>query len=192
MVAGVGVAHAKDDHGRRDRDQYYGNRAYNNNYDQAYRQGVDQGQYDRSRGLRANYRRGGAWHNGDDRAREAYRRGYEEGYSQGTSAYNGPYSNQPYGYNQPYGNNQPYYGRRGYGYANRTGTFGNQPYQQGFADGRSDGLHDQATGHSYRPTHDDNYKHADRGYISSFGSKNAYKQEYRQGYLQGYEQGYRR
>jgi hypothetical protein len=44
------------------------------------------------------------------------------------------------------------------------------------------------SGHSFRPTHDGNYKHADRGYNG--GDKNYYKQAYRQAYEQGYQQGY--
>lgn len=73
-----------------------------------------------------------------------------------------------------------YYGRGGYGNARQYG------YQDGLNDGRSD----RQTGHSFRPTQDSNYKHADRGYSSGLGDKNQYKQTYRQGYEQGYQQGY--
>ena len=41
-----------------------------------------------------------------------------------------------------------------------------------------------------RPTQDSNYKHADRGYSSSYGNKDYYKQAYRQAYENGYQQGY--
>ena len=53
----------------------------------------------------------------------------------------------------------------------------------------NDGQHDRATGHSFRPTHDDNYKNAP-GYSSSMGDRQQYKNTYRQGYEQGYPQGY--
>lgn len=60
----------------------------------------------------------------------------------------------------------------------------------GYEDGVNDGSMDRRTGHSFRPMHDDNYRHADRGYYPAFGSKNYYKQIYREGYEQGYRQGY--
>src|SRR5579884_2260632 len=62
----------------------------------------------------------------------------------------------------------------------------------GYEDGVNDGRHDRETGHSFRPTHDDNYKNATRGYNSSFGSKLAYKDTYRRGYERGYQEGYNR
>jgi hypothetical protein len=64
------------------------------------------------------------------------------------------------------------------------------PQRFGFQDGYNDGVNDRRTGHSFRPTHDDNYHHADRGYYPGFGSKNYYKQIYREGYEDGYRQGY--
>ncbi|HKF20858.1 MAG TPA: hypothetical protein VKE93_04775 [Candidatus Angelobacter sp.] len=60
----------------------------------------------------------------------------------------------------------------------------------GYQDGFNDGLNDRRTGHSYRPTHDSSYHHADRGYERSFGSRGYYKQAYRDAYLQGYSRGY--
>ncbi|MGZ4814407.1 MAG: hypothetical protein ACXVZV_03300, partial [Terriglobales bacterium] len=64
--------------------------------------------------------------------------------------------------------------------------------QIGYQDGLNDGRSDRMTGHSFRPTQDDNYKNADRGYSSAFGAKQIYKDTYRQGYEQGYQQGYGR
>src|ERR1700694_2344150 len=84
------------------------------------------------------------------------------------------------------GRNGNYYPNRG---NNSRGYYGNAR-QYGFQDGLNDGRYDSPGGHSFRPTHDDNYKHADRGYSSSFGDKNQYKQVYRQGYEQGYQQGF--
>jgi len=62
----------------------------------------------------------------------------------------------------------------------------------GYQDGLRDGEHDRYTGHSYRPTHDDNYKHADRGYDPSYGDKHQYRDEYRVAYSEGYQRGYSR
>jgi hypothetical protein len=60
----------------------------------------------------------------------------------------------------------------------------------GFRDGRYAGERDRVTGHSYRPTHDNNYKHADRGYDPAYGNKQLYRDEYRAAYAEGYERGY--
>jgi hypothetical protein len=62
--------------------------------------------------------------------------------------------------------------------------------QMGFRDGVNDGDRDRDTGHSFRPTHDRNYKHGDHGFDRSFGSRNEYRDWYRQAYLSGYERGY--
>ena len=86
----------------------------------------------------------------------------------------------------PYGGGPDgrYNGGRGYGY------YGNDPSRIGFMDGERDGQHDFYTGHSYRPTHDHNFKHADRGYDHHFGPKWQYKETYRDAYVQGYQRGY--
>ena len=60
----------------------------------------------------------------------------------------------------------------------------------GYRDGMNDGRRDRDGGHSFRPTHDDNYKNADRGYNGSMGSKQAYKDAYRRGYERGYQEGF--
>ena len=78
------------------------------------------------------------------------------------------------------------------GYYGGDGNYGNRGYanarQFGYQDGLNDGRNDRFSGHSYRPTHDSNYKHADRGYNG--GDRNYYKSMYRQAYEQGYQQGY--
>ncbi|HXB21306.1 MAG TPA: hypothetical protein VNV88_07995 [Candidatus Solibacter sp.] len=86
------------------------------------------------------------------------------------------------------GRNGNYYPNHGYP-NNGRGYYGSAR-QYGYQDGLNDGRNDGQSGHSFRPTHDNNYKHADRGYNGSFGDKNQYKQVYRQGYEQGYQQGY--
>jgi hypothetical protein len=77
-----------------------------------------------------------------------------------------------------------YYNRGYYYYGN------NVARRFGYQDGFNDGLNDRRTGHSYRPTRDSSFHHADRGYEHSFGSKGYYKQLYRDAYLQGYSRGY--
>ena len=61
--------------------------------------------------------------------------------------------------------------------------------QYGYQDGLNDGRNDRATGHSFRPTQDDNYRNASRGWNGSV-DRNQYKSAYRQSYEQGYQQGY--
>ena len=48
---------------------------------------------------------------------------------------------------------------RGYGYQQQNESPDN-PAHWGYQDGFNDGSRDRATGHSFRPTHDSNYKHA--------------------------------
>lgn len=61
--------------------------------------------------------------------------------------------------------------------------------ENGYRDGMNDGQKDRATGHSFRPTHDDNYKNAP-GYSSNMGDRQQYKNFYRSAYEQAYPQGY--
>jgi Ni/Co efflux regulator RcnB len=115
---------------------------------------------------------------------------------------NGYYNNGRYNNGGYYGNNGGYYGNNGGYYGNNGGYYGrsnsgaygrggmNQASQVGYQDGIRDGQNDRATGHSFRPTQDDNYRNASRGYSSVMGDKNQYKSIYRQGYQQGYQQGY--
>ena len=62
--------------------------------------------------------------------------------------------------------------------------------QRGYQDGVSDGSNDRATGHSYRPTEDSNYRHANRGWNSGRIDRDSYSSAYRQAYMQGYQRGY--
>jgi hypothetical protein len=133
---------------------------------QAFQDGYRRGQWDARHGRRADWDDNG-WRGYDDR--RAYREGYERGYREVRVD----------GYRP-----QSFYGDAQYGNATES------PRKFGYQDGYSDGVNDRRTGHSFRPTHDDNYRHADRGYYGGFGSKNYYKQMYREAYEQGYRQGY--
>lgn len=149
----------------------------------AYRQGYQQGQID-ARNHRGFHPDADRYREGDDR--RAFRDGYEAGYrSSGGRDWdrdrnrdrdrNNPYNNGAY-------NNGGYYG----------GSYGNMnsiAQQNGYRDGINDGRKDRRTGHSFRPTQDDNYKNAP-GYSSNMGDRQQYKNIYRQGYQQGYQIGY--
>ena len=138
---------------------------------QSYRVGFEQGRSDAASGRRPQPN-DGRYRDRDDR--EAFRRGYDEGYrsARGRGGF-----------------------ERGENYGN--GGFGNGGFNNasqaardsGMRDGMNDGRQDRATGHSFRPTQDDNYKNAP-GYNSSMGSRQQYKDAYRAAYQQGYQQGY--
>jgi hypothetical protein len=66
-----------------------------------------------------------------------------------------------------------------------------QAHRFGYEDGMHDGARDRASGHSFRPTHDSNYEHAERGWNSSMGDKQEYKDQYRAAYEEGYQRGYK-
>ena len=61
----------------------------------------------------------------------------------------------------------------------------------GYQDGFTDGSHDRATGHSFRPTHDGAYKHAPE-YGHPEIRRDEYKNIYREAYVRGYRRGYGR
>ena len=159
------------------------NGGYYHNDSKAYQQGYREGQQDRTYGNQRAHNH--AWANNNDA--QAYAAGYRDGYSSAQA--NGRWGGYPAGaYNSGYYGQYPNgaYGGRGYGDIRR------QAEQIGYQDGLNDGRSDRNTGHSFRPTHDDNYKHADRGYSSAMGNKQEYKDTYRQGYERGYNEGYNR
>jgi hypothetical protein len=138
---------------------------YNNDYSrQAFNDGLRQGQWDARHGHRFDPNNNSF--RGDER--QAFRAGYERGFNETGGGYReGP---------------AVFGGGRGYGV--------NSARQLGYQDGISDGAMDRRTGHSYRPMHGDNFKHADRGYIPNYGNKSYYKDTYRDAYQSGYSQGY--
>lgn len=142
---------------------------------QAFKEGFRQGQWDARHNRRfdpddSRYRER------DDR--QAYRRGYERGFRQNTGYRAGDWDRD--------GDRDRDWGRDrgGYGYGM------NAARQNGYQDGLNDGARDRRTGHSNRPTENGNYRHADRGYIPTYGNRDYYKQAYREAYYNAYEQGY--
>jgi hypothetical protein len=134
--------------------------------DKAYKDGYKHGRDD-AEDHRSAYPKSKKWKHGDER--KAYEQGYEAGYNSMSSSY------------AP--NTLPQAGVvAGAGSARDIG------YQDGVMDGRND----RNTGHAFRPTDTDNYKHADRGYNDNFGNKDTWKAEYRQGYADGYREGFKK
>jgi hypothetical protein len=140
---------------------------------QAFRDGFQRGRWD------AEHRRRSDWDDNcryrEDDDRRAYHAGYDRGYREAGYSFNG--GDGDHDRNDGYG--------RGY-----RGNGLNAARQFGYQDGLNDGVGDRQNGHSFRPGHDSNYKHADRGYDPRFGNRNDYKSYYRQAYEQGYQQGY--
>jgi len=151
---------------------------------QAFRDGYQQGRWDAQHRRSADYRTTGRWREADDV--RAYRNGYLQGYREVNVGWRGDRDRDGDG---DHDRDDGYYGgNRGRGpngiyYLNTARQFGMQ-------DGFNDGQNDRRTGHSYRPTHDGNYKHADRGYDPRLGNKNDYKTAYRNAYVQAYQNGY--
>lgn len=120
----------------------------------------------------------GRWHNDRDRDRNngSYGR-------RGDGDRDDVYRN---GSNRGY----PVYGNNGRYGVNGRGRYNNSAAQFGFQDGFRYGQNDAARGKGYNATGSQAYEDADRGYNSSFGDRNSYRQAYRQAYQQGYNQGY--
>jgi hypothetical protein len=155
----------------------YGQR--DNDDREAFREGFQQGQRDAQHNRRFDPN-DSRWRERDDR--EAYRRGYERGFREV-----GNYGGGEYGRDR---NGSYDRGGSGYGGYDRGGYGLNAARQYGYQDGLNDGARDRRSGHSNRPGQDSNYKHADRGYVSTYGNKDYYKQAYREAYSNGYQQGY--
>ena len=132
-----------------------------------YQQGLNHGQADRVSNQAHQYRL--QPNNADDR--RAYESGYDQGYQNSRDA-------------------NPDFSRQNAHNATRSEPNDTVASQNGFQDGANDGLQDRQGGHSSRATKRHNYKEGDRGYSSSFGSKDQFKAQYRQAYIQGYEKGY--
>ncbi len=138
-----------------------------------YQQGLNHGQADRTNNQPHQYR----LQPNDSADRRAYEAGYDQGYQNNQNNQNTRDSNR-----YPAGEVGQY--------APRSEANGNLAAQNGFQDGANDGLQDRQAGHSSRATKHHAYKHGNRGYEESFGSKDQYKASYREAYIQGYDKGY--
>src|SRR5689334_3475149 len=105
-----------------------------------------------------------------------------------SAAQQGPY--QGWGYQNHDWDRDRDHDRDRYGYGYDRGYGARNPREFGYQDGLNDGRNDRLSGHSFRPTHDGNFRHADRGYDGRYMSRNEYKQIYREAYQNGYERGY--
>ena len=104
------------------------------------------------------------------------------------------YRNDRYG-NDRYGNNYPYGSSNDrYGYPNRdNGRYGvnSVAYDNGYREGLEKGIQDARDRKSFDPVRYKEYRNADQGYNSRYGTKDQYKLTFRNGFESGYSQGYR-
>jgi hypothetical protein len=188
-LTGLGVAqdNDRDDQGISPQPQYAGRQAYLN----GFQDGSNDGTTDRQSGhtFRASgterYEHADSGYNSSFGEKDVYKRFYRQGYMDGYQrSFNGAVAAVPVAPNPSVPVVAvPVYVQPGY-------TMAQQVYQTGYQDGARDGANDQQSGHNFRPTDSDRYKHADAGYNESFGEKEQYKQAYRQGYAAGYQQGF--
>ncbi len=76
--------------------------------------------------------------------------------------------------------------------ARARGGYNNVAYDNGYRDGLEKGREDVRDNDSFDPVRHSRYRSADRGYNSSYGTKEQYKLTYRDGFEAGYAQGYGR
>jgi hypothetical protein len=72
-----------------------------------------------------------------------------------------------------------------------SGRYGDTAFENGYRDGREQGLEDGEDNDRMDATRHGRYRSADRGYIDSYGDKTRYKNAYRDGFQAGYNEGYR-
>ena len=131
--------------------------------------------------------------------REAYALGYRDGYN-GTGFRNNnnlPRSSYPdgyYRYSYPDRDDRYRYPERdrsySYGYYPDRGETYDMGSQRGYQDGLDQGRNDARKGKSYDLNRHDEYRDADKGYLSSYGDKRQYQAAYRRGFEDGYREGY--
>ena len=123
--------------------------------------------------------------------------GADEFFRYGRSGRNGTWGNER---NYPYPDNDrgvyrvPGRNRAPSGgvyYPNGSSRYGDTAFQNGYRDGREQGLDDGRDNDRPDATRHRRYRSADRGYVDSYGNKDAYKNSYRDGFRAGYEDGYR-
>lgn len=153
-------------------------------FDIGYREGTARGQQDR-RGARAfNYDTDRVYRSADigydqrlgtrDAFRSEFRRGFAAGYrtGYGRATVKGRLNDRAPSHRVPPGYQEPAV-KRG--------------YAEGYDKGRDDGQDHER----YDPVRHSDYREADQGFKSEYGSKDAYRNNYRAGFRQGYEDGYR-
>jgi hypothetical protein len=77
------------------------------------------------------------------------------------------------------------------GRSNSSRIYQDPASSKGYDTGYDLGLADGSDGERYDPVRHKDYRDGDRGYASSYGTRDGYKTNFRSGFRQGYEDGYR-
>ena len=135
-----------------------------------YQDGLRDGQEDRANHRDHQYRQN---FGNDDNDRRAYEAGYNQGYQQNDGGRDRNDSN---------------WDRDGHGHGHDHDSFQNPGARMGFQDGTNDGQSDRTARRKFK--YGKGYRHPDRGYVSSYGDKQAYEQQYREAYEKAYQESY--
>lgn len=173
--------------------QWGGRQAVNVAYNEGYARGVRAGEEDARRGNRfafndeRDYRDADQGYRREYGSRDAYRLEYQRGFEVG---YELGYRRVAPG-RERYDDRGRYDGRGGYG---GPGGSARGRYdiaaQQGYNDGYEAGFDDGRDRRRFDPIGESRYRSGDRGYKSSYGSRDLYKANYRDAFRSGYEDGY--
>lgn len=152
-------------------------------YNRGFEQGVKEGQQDarKNRAYQA-YPNGNSRKQSDINFRQGFEAGYRSGFDQVRNER--AYRDERRDDRRDDRRDGNYNGRRAPGYQEPA-------VARGYSDGYQRGLDDSRSRHNYDPVGERDYREADQGYYSGYGSKDAYKNNYRAGFRQGYEDGYR-
>ena len=145
-------------------------------YERAYLIGFNDGERDGRRGQAFEY-------DHETQLRRAtieYRRGYTEGYRDG------------YGRNRRGSLDASAFGGPGGPFpGSRRGVFNDPAFSRGQSEGFREGFEDGRGRARYDPVRHRQYRAADDGFFSGYGTRDGYRNNYRDGFRQGYEEGYR-
>ena len=172
-------------------------------YERGYDDGLDHGRQDRE--VRANYDfrsedfkhadRGYEKYMGDKGDyKNAYRRGYQSGYdagfNRGSDRLSDRYDRDRYDrrYDDRYGYPDRYPDR----YETRRSINAGPAFDLGYREGLEEGRKDRDKHKRFDPDNHGEFRDADHGYRSEYGSKELFRDEFRDGFLRGYREAYGR
>jgi hypothetical protein len=121
--------------------------------------------------------------------KDQYKNGYRSGF---VSGYEDAFNHRPGRFGEIYGPADSTRGtadREDFSYQ-QSWSGSHVAADMGYRDGLMAGEADYNHHHSPRAEDQDDYRHADHGYRSSFGEKSIYQQQYRDGFMAGYRDAY--
>jgi len=161
-------------------------------YEHGYRDGFHHGIDDRDHGnkFKADVKDSDQGYEKSMGDKDQYKNGYRSGF---LSGYEDAYNNRPGRFSEVYGP----YNESTRGTADREDLSAEQSWSGshvasdiGYRDGLMAGEADYNHHHAARPDDQDDYRHGDHGYRSSYGDKTVYQQQYRDAFMAGYRDAY--